>query len=160
MLVKIYECKPEDLDESLKQLWLSLAREMFKIERFILPSEENADKWISFIRDTLVRGKSFLFLAKIGNKPIGFCTSSIFETPLEVSEPMGSINDLYVLPEFRRRGVGRKLMVESLRKLKAKGVEAIRLSVLKENKAAVRLYEKLGFKIYQYGMEKTFRKSI
>lgn len=51
-------------------------------------------------------------------------------------------------------------MVESLRKLKAKGVEAIRLSVLKENKAAVRLYEKLGFKIYQYGMVKTFRKSI
>lgn len=73
---------------------------------------------------------------------------------------MGSINDLYVLPEFRRRGVGRKLMVESLRKLKAKGVEAIRLSVLKENNAAVRLYEKLGFQIYQYSMEKTFRKSI
>lgn len=157
-MVKIYECKPEDVDEPLKQLWLSLAREMFEIERFILPSEENADKWISFIRDTLVRGKGFLFVAKIGTKPIGFCTSSIFEIPLEVSKLMGSINDLYVLPEFRRRGVGRKLMVASLRKLKAKGVEAVRLSVLKENRVAVRLYEKLGFKIYQYGMEKTFRK--
>ncbi|MGQ9597160.1 MAG: hypothetical protein ACUVQY_05435 [Thermoproteota archaeon] len=82
MLVEICECKPEDVDESLKQLWLSLACEMFETERFILPSKENADKWISFIRGELAGGKSFLFVAKIGNKPIGFCTSSIFEFPL------------------------------------------------------------------------------
>lgn len=155
MLIKICECKPEDVNESLKQLWLSLAREMFKIERFILPSAENADKWISFTRDTLVRGKGFLFVAKNGNKPIGFCTSSIFEMPLEASEIMGSINDLYVLPEFRGRGIGRKLVAESLKKLKAQGVNTARLNVLKENRAAVKLYRKLGFKIYNYGMEKT-----
>ncbi|MGQ9597159.1 MAG: GNAT family N-acetyltransferase [Thermoproteota archaeon] len=69
---------------------------------------------------------------------------------------MGIINDLYVLPEFRRRGVGR--MVESLKKLKAHGANVARLRALRENKAAVKLYEKLGFKIYQYGMEKRLRK--
>lgn len=37
-------------------------------------------------------------------------------------------------------------------------MKAVRLNVLKENKAAVKLYRRLGFKTRNYGMEKTFRK--
>jgi ribosomal protein S18 acetylase RimI-like enzyme len=128
---------------------------MFTVERFISPSEENADKWISFIRGSLASGESFLLVAKTNNKPVGFVKGSVPKYPLEVSEHFGTIDDLCVLPEFRGRGVGRKLVVESLKTLKAKGVNAARLRVLKENEVAVKLYEKLGFKIYDYGMEKT-----
>ncbi len=98
------------------------------------------------------------FSSKINNKPVGFTKGSVPEYPLEVSEHFGTIDDLYVLPEFRGRGVGRKLVVESLKTLKARGVKAVRLNVLKENKAAVKLYRRLGFKTRNYGMEKTFRK--
>jgi len=63
------------------------------------------------------------------------------------------------LPEFRGRGVGRKLVVESLKTLKARGVKAVRLNFFKENKAAVKLYRRLGFKTRNYGMEKTLENS-
>ncbi len=113
---------------------------------------------VSFIRGSLASGKTFLFVAKINNKPVGFIQGSFPDYPLNVYRPIGTIDNLYVSPGFRRRSVGKKLVVESLKTLKAGGVNAVRLSVLKENKAAVKLYRKLGFKIYNYGMEKTFRK--
>jgi ribosomal protein S18 acetylase RimI-like enzyme len=97
---------------------------MFNVERFILPSEENADKWIRFTRGSLASGKSFLLVAKTSNKPIGFAKGSVPEYLLEVSEHFSTIDDLYVLPEFRGRGVGRKLVVESLKTLKARGRES------------------------------------
>ncbi|MEM2912282.1 MAG: GNAT family N-acetyltransferase [Candidatus Bathyarchaeia archaeon] len=158
MPIEICEYKAEDVDDTVKQLWLSLAREMFKIEHFILPSEANADKWIKFIRDSLAGKKSFLFVAKRGNKPIGFAHGSVLrEYPLEVSEFAGTINDLYVSPEFRGKGIGKKLVFESLNRLKAEGVKVVRLMVVIENMSAVKLYEKFGFKIYQYGMMKVLR---
>jgi ribosomal protein S18 acetylase RimI-like enzyme len=51
-----------------------------------------------------------------------------------------------------REGTGKKLVMECLSKLKAKGAEAVRLAVLSENKTAISLYEKLGFKIYRHSM--------
>jgi hypothetical protein len=43
--IEIYECRVEDVNDLVKELWLRLAREMFEIEHFTLPSETNADKW-------------------------------------------------------------------------------------------------------------------
>ncbi|KAG2177218.1 hypothetical protein INT43_007875 [Umbelopsis isabellina] len=52
-----------------------------------------------------------------------------------------------VVPEFRGKGTGKKLMAEYLRVLKESGrVKTVTLEVLKENPIAKRLYESLGFK--------------
>lgn len=64
------------------------------------------------------------------------------------------IDNVYVLPEFRGRGIGKRLRVESLRKMKTKGVNADQLTVLIESKTVIKLYEKLVFRIYRYGMTK------
>lgn len=66
----------------------------------------------------------------------------------------GTISDVYVLPEFRKRGVDRMMVAECLERFKARCVKNVRLSVLVENKAAIKHYEKLNFKIQSYGMFK------
>lgn len=158
MSVEICEYGAEDVDDALKELWLGLAREMFKIEHFVLPLEANAGKWVSFVRESLAKKTSFLIVAKFGKKPIGFALSTVYrEYPLRVSKRAGIINDVYVLPKFRGKGIGKKLIVQTLNKLRSEGVKVVRLTVLMENRAAMKLYEKLGFKIYQYGMMKVFR---
>jgi len=58
------------------------------------------------------------------------------------------INDIYVLPEFRGKGIGKKLTVECLNKMKASGMNATSLTVLTENKTAMKFYERLGFRIH------------
>jgi len=154
---EVYEWKAKDVDDAVKQLWLALAREMFEIEHFILPSEANANKWLEFVREGLASGKNLLFVAKSKDKIVGFALAGVPREPsLDVAEFVGSLNDVYVLPEFRRKGIGKKLSNHCLKKMKDMGVKTVRLTVLSENKAAVRLYEQLGFKVYRYGMLKPF----
>lgn len=155
--IRICEAGVEDINDSVKELWLQLAREMFKIEGLVLPSEENANRWIGFVRKTLNSQKSLLMLAKSGSGPVGFVYASISrDFPLDVSKPTGRIDDLYVLPDYRGRGIGEELVLKCLNKMRVAGVKAIRLRVLAENKAAMELYKKLDFKTYNYGMMKLF----
>lgn len=53
---------------------------------------------------------------------------------------------MYTLPEFRGKGVN-SLIVQALREWShSKGLKEIRLTVYEENEAAIRAYEKVGFK--------------
>ena len=81
-----------------------------------------------------------LIVAKDNGRVIGFvgygdCGN---ETP-----NTGEIFALYVLPEYYGTGVGKQLMDAGLEQLK--GYPQICLWVLKENKRAIRFYEKCGF---------------
>lgn len=51
--------------------------------------------------------------------------------------------DVYVLPEYRRRGYGRKLLAKALECNQPKGMM---LLVETDNTAAIRLYESMNFK--------------
>jgi len=156
--VEICECEVEDVNDSVKELWLGLSHEMFEIERLIVPSEANSDRWIEFVRQGLASGRNFLLVAKSDNAVVGFAFASIFRNyPLEVSKTIGVIDDVYVLPEFRGKGIGKKLAVGCLNRMKAAGAKAVTLQVLTGNKVAIKLYEKLGFKTYRYGMLKQIK---
>lgn len=97
-------------------------------------------------------------VAKSGGILVGFVYASFTrDFPFEISETVGAIDDVYVLPAFRGRKIGEGLVVECVSKLKAENVDAVRLTVLVENGAAIRLYEKLGFRIDRHVMIKSLR---
>lgn len=52
-----------------------------------------------------------------------------------------------LLPDYRSRGIGRELLITTLRKAKANGLERVELLVYKSNVVAKTFYEKMGFKI-------------
>jgi len=151
--IELYEYKAEEVDDSIKTLWKCLAKEMFEFAPLTLPSEANGNAYLKFVKEGLAQERSLLLVAKSNNKIVGFAYATLFrEYPLEVSEPFAAVNDLYVLPDFRGRGIGRKLLNECLNRIKEKGFSAVMLNVLSEDKAAIKLYEKLGFSIFTYGM--------
>lgn len=53
--------------------------------------------------------------------------------------------NLAVLPEYRRQGIGRKLVSELIDRLGRKGVHSLTLEVRASNDAAITLYHNLGF---------------
>jgi len=59
----------------------------------------------------------------------------------------GWINYLAVDPARRRGGLGRALVAEAERVLRAAGCPKINLQVRPENKAAIAFYERLGFTV-------------
>src|SRR5207248_2785732 len=72
--------------------------------------------------------------------------------------PTGYIDSLAVVPEHRRRGLGRALLLTGMRWLEAQGKEVYELGAWGENEMALPLYYGVGFGIAQQGTE--FRRDL
>ena len=59
---------------------------------------------------------------------------------------------MYVLPEYRKRGIGRALTEEAIARAAELGLRQVSLSVVSSNQAAVNLYKSCGFELF--GLEK------
>ncbi len=81
-----------------------------------------------------------LIIAKDGDRVVGFVG---YGDRGEEAPDTGEIFALYVLPEYYGKGVGRQLMEAGLEQLKE--YPLVCLWVLKENRRAIRFYEKSGF---------------
>ena len=66
------------------------------------------------------------------------------------------IQSLCVLPELKRRGLGRKLLNHTLRKMREKGYRYAVLDVVEHNVAARLFYEKIGFTAVKTDTSKEF----
>ncbi len=66
---------------------------------------------------------------------------------IELGGRNGSVQNVGVLPEFRGMGLGRALMLKSLRGFQAAGCRTASLEVTARNSAAVELYRTLGFRL-------------
>jgi ribosomal protein S18 acetylase RimI-like enzyme len=64
----------------------------------------------------------------------------------------GMLVGMYVRPQARNRGVGRRLVEAVIEVARARGVELLQLAVVSDNEPARRLYARLGFA--EYGIEK------
>jgi len=83
-----------------------------------------------------------------GDKVIGYCwTERACEGKTANSERKGRIFMLGVDPDYRRQGVGKRVLLAGLAYLKAKGLRVAELTVDSENKAACALYRSVGFKV-------------
>ena len=64
----------------------------------------------------------------------------------------GTLVGMYVRPQARNRGVGRRLVEAVIEVARRRGVELLQLAVVSDNEPARRLYARLGF--VEYGIEK------
>jgi ribosomal protein S18 acetylase RimI-like enzyme len=58
----------------------------------------------------------------------------------------GMIYELYIEPEFRRRGIAQIVAREAIQELQSKSPSKIQLEVMEGNHAATALWESLGFR--------------
>ncbi len=79
-----------------------------------------------------------IIVYKDGNKVIGYC---VFMTAADE----GEILRIAVIPNARKRGIGRKLLDSAVKIMKSRGASEIFLEVRASNKDAISLYEKYGF---------------
>lgn len=67
----------------------------------------------------------------------------------EISADQAEVETVAVAPNFRGRGVGKKLLAELLDVLTGRGVTFVVLEVRPSNTAAVKLYDGFGFQIVE-----------
>jgi ribosomal-protein-alanine N-acetyltransferase len=73
-----------------------------------------------------------------GRRPCGFMNYWIVEDEIH-------LHNIAILPDMRRRGLGRRLLDDLLETARARSVRSIWLEVRRSNRAAVNLYRSAGF---------------
>lgn len=99
----------------------------------------------TFLRERMEREESALFLALDGEEGLGF--TQLY--PLFSSVSMARLwvlNDLFVAPQARRRGVAAALMDRARAFAGETGAAGLELATATDNFSARQLYEKLGWK--------------
>jgi ribosomal protein S18 acetylase RimI-like enzyme len=80
------------------------------------------------------------------DKIVGFVRAIVRERPFYTPEFEGVIVDIYLLPLYRRRGVGEYLLRETSAALKARGAGIVTAEFPAQNEIASRFYAKRGFR--------------
>jgi ribosomal protein S18 acetylase RimI-like enzyme len=73
---------------------------------------------------------------------VGWC--DIVRNPVEGFRHVGRLG-MGLLPDYRGRGVGAQLALETIRSARSTGIERVELEVFASNERAVALYRRLGF---------------
>jgi len=92
----------------------------------------------------------FFFVAEVGKKIVGFVYGTESNPPAETldrwkSRKVASIETLVVDKEYRRRGIATSLVRVLFDVFKQKRIDLVTLSVPAVERAAIKLYEKMGF---------------
>lgn len=95
----------------------------------------------------MLRGRRVLLVAEREGHVIGQIFVQVDSDPGNGSRA-AYLYALRVRPEHRNRGVGTELVREAESLLRQKGFGRALISVAKENDAARRLYERLGFEVF------------
>jgi ribosomal protein S18 acetylase RimI-like enzyme len=120
------------------------------LQFYKLPSNEEAAR--RFLHARLMNGEAVIFLAveeavakKSAHHALGF--TLLYPTWSSLSRRRWwQLNDLYVVPEARQRGVARALMERARRLAEETGASGLGLETAKDNLPAQKLYEQLGWK--------------
>jgi len=135
-MVTIVQANPSDREEIEK-----LIAEYHSSEG-LMPIKER----IAWAVDQQLRGQSpgLLLVARDGETMVGV-TLAVYTPSAELGRVM-TVNDFFVIPDHRRKGVGRELakrIVEECRRMK---IDEVGLEVLMGNKTAASFWKSIGFR--------------
>jgi len=137
----------KDREEDIKLLtWL--LNETFK-EHFNFRPDTVEEVRHFLFSDLYYKKEKEIFFAILDNETVGYIGVGIDEKlNLEKNVEAGDIFTIGVLKKYRRTGIGARLILHALETLEAKGITKATLGVDDYNPTkAMRLYEKVGFKV-------------
>jgi ribosomal protein S18 acetylase RimI-like enzyme len=119
--------------------------QLFDLYRQFYEQPANPQRAYDFILDRFTLGESVILVAESAdNGMLGFC--QLYPTFCSVeAAPIYSLYDLFVLPEARKSGAGRQLLLAAEARAATDGKVRMDLTTAKTNLPAQSLYEALGW---------------
>lgn len=94
--------------------------------------------------DLLGRDDVLVLLSGSPETPTGFAYLTLRPTPY-YDGPLAQLEELYVVPDLRDRGIGSALLTEAVRLVRERGVEEMQINVDEIDVDTRRFYERHGF---------------
>ncbi|RLE75019.1 MAG: hypothetical protein DRJ56_06410 [Thermoprotei archaeon] len=154
MEVLIRPMRPGDLD-ALVEFWADMSDDPVVSGRIYPPTEENKRKWCSWVLKVREEDEHQVLVAESNGQVIGYILFRIrTDLPLWSPHKMATIYDLYVRPDFRRKGVATELLARALEVMRSRGATLVMITALVANEPALRLYRKMGFRDFRLTLVK------
>ncbi len=136
--------KPDDLDRMMRMVG------DYHAEEGIEQSEETRRAALLPLLEGSPHGT--IYLIGPARAPIGYVVVC-FGWSIEFGGMDGFIDEIYIRPSVRGRGIGTEILAALPNALAKAGMKAIHLEVAEDNPRARKLYEKLGFRAREgYGL--------
>lgn len=145
----IRKAKSKDLEEfiSMKKTYLEgftkLTGEKISITKKQIEQE---------FSNILKKRNSNIFILESNKQICGFMIISLLK-----KRTVSYLDDIFVKPNFQRKGYGKLLFEYFIQFSKEKQVEKMGLGTRAENKPAIAMYKKYGFKIIGYNFGKKLK---
>lgn len=157
MTFEIRRATARDIKEILP-VWGELAGFHASLDPAFTPSSEWPREYGAYLRSLMSREDALALVAKDGTEIIGYAVGRVTTLPPFFEHRIrGYIHDVYVREEFRRRGLGRRLVEQILTWFRRRGVTMVELTVAANNRDAIPFWERLGFFVYMHQMKKEVR---
>jgi len=141
----------------------SIQKLNLQIEEAELPFDSNLiedcilkEKGIQDLKKSIKNKKNTYLVAVIDNEIVGFIDGKILDA-WYYKEKVGFLSHLCVDKEYRRCGIGTKLLNEFTEEMKLQGAKFIKLNAFPKNTAAISFYHKYNFLEYSVYYQKELK---
>ena len=129
------------------RLWMQSAEEHTSHDPVYATAPDAEKTMRRFLADLARNGYAFVFVAAAGEEMVGFFSCELREgSPTFLPKTWASVDDVFVLPGYRNRGIGRALIASVEGWARRKGANGVSLQVAAANGRGRKFYEDLGFR--------------
>jgi len=143
--ISVRTAKDEDLSR-LTDLVSRLKRLNGEFDPLMAPVDNLEEEARKYLQSTMKDSDSIVLVLEDGGNVEGVLIAKIIDRYFYSPRKVGQITDVYLMPEYRRRGMGYRIVDEAEKLLRSKGAEMISAEFPMKNVIAEGFYRKLGFR--------------
>ena len=130
---------------AVRTLWRSLMDEHAAMDRRFVVSDDAQDRWANDFPVWIEDGGHYLAVVALKNEVVGFVHARQWmDMPIFVQNPEIYLDEIYIIPAHRGKGMGKKLYRSVEAWSQEKGASFIRLTTLATNPESNAFWNALG----------------
>ena len=145
MEIKIRNMEEKDLKEAT-DLIMILKKFNAEHDPLFTTTEDLMDNVMDYLKKTINNEEMEALVAEDNGKIVGIILGEIRDRIFYEPRREIRVRDIYLLPHYRKRGLGKKLFEEIEKSVKGKGVDIITVEFPDENLLAHKFYSSLGLR--------------
>lgn len=157
-MIEIFEATLNDLEQIQKLNLMLFQKEQKEYDIALNVDWTMSNLGHDYFQKSINNDNACTLIAKSGDEIIGYliCWISSKENKCRNKGISATLENMYVLEEYRNKKVGTKLIEYLKDWLKRKGINNLSVSAHIENQRGINFYEKLGFKGHILKLELDF----
>lgn len=148
-MIRIRTAESKDA-EQINNLHIKLRKFESKFDEIQIASKKTSSFSLNWFKKNINNKKIRIIVAEENNKIIGYIMGWIEYKktfgPYLFNKKVCFITDLFILKEYRKKGIGKLLVKGIMRWFKSKRISSIELNVYTKSKSAIEFWKRMGLK--------------